>query len=166
MIRSLQIVDTLNVGGAERMAVNMANSLSNYNVDSHICATRSEGKLKGALNSNVHYLLLKKKSVLDFKAILRLRTYIKRHRINILHAHGTSFFIATLIKCLIWNVKVIWHDHYGNRVNDKNKLKLIVLKLCSFNFSIVYCVNEELRDWAIKNIYCKKSEVYIQFSFN
>lgn len=78
MIRSLQIIDTLRIGGAERMAINIANGLSNKNVESHICATRHEGQLKAALNSEVFYLFLNKKSVFDFKALFRLKKYIKK----------------------------------------------------------------------------------------
>jgi len=155
MIRSLQIIDTLRIGGAERMAINIANGLSNKNVESHICATRSEGQLKASLISNVSYLFLNKKSATDVNALIRLKNYIKENEINVIHAHGTSFFLAVLVKFFVWDLKLIWHDHYGNRVNDTNKFKLILLKLCSFKFSIVYCVNHELKDWANTNLHCK-----------
>lgn len=158
MIRSLQIIDTLHIGGAERMAVNVANSLSRENVESHICVTRAEGPLKIALNKDVQYFFLGRKSTLDIKALLNLRNYIKKHRINILHAHGTSFLLAVLVKVLRPKVKLIWHDHHGNRVNNTSTLKLMLLKLASFKFNLIYCVNNELKDWALKKLYCKKVE--------
>mgnify|MGYP001568468280 FL=1 len=155
MIRSLQIIDTLRIGGAERMAINIANGLSNKNVESHICATRHEGQLKAALKSEVFYLFLNKKSAFDFKALFRLKKYIKKNEINVVHAHGTSFFLAVLGSFFVWDLKIIWHDHYGNRVNDTNKFKLELLKLCSFKFNIIYTVNHELKDWATNNLHCK-----------
>jgi glycosyltransferase involved in cell wall biosynthesis len=155
MIRSLQIIDTLRIGGSERMAINIANGLSNKNVESHICATRYEGQLKAELKSEVFYLFLNKKSVFDFKALLRLKKYIKKKEINVVHAHGTSFFLAVLVSFFVWDLKIIWHDHYGNRVNDANKFKLELLKLCSFKFHMIYTVNHELKDWAINNLHCK-----------
>lgn len=155
MIRSLQIIDTLRIGGAERMAINIANGLSSANIESHICATRSEGQLKACLKKEVSYLYLNKKSVIDIKALFRLKKYIKENQINILHAHGTSFFLAVIVSVFNKKLNVVWHDHYGNRVNDTNKFKLAILKLCSYNFNIIYCVNHELRNWAIKNLNCK-----------
>tara|TARA_R110000796_G_scaffold31286_3_gene83169 strand:+ start:850 stop:1950 length:1101 start_codon:yes stop_codon:yes gene_type:complete len=155
MIRSLQIIDTLRIGGAERMAINIANGLSSANVESHICATRSEGQLKASIKKEVSYLFLNKKSTIDIIALFRLKKYIKKNQINILHAHGTSFFIAAIVSVFNRKLKIIWHDHYGNRVNDTNKFKLVILKLCLYNFNIIYCVNHELRNWAIENLNCK-----------
>ena len=51
MIKSLQIIDTLRIGGAERMAINIANSLSCNYIESHLCVTREEGELKKHLRT-------------------------------------------------------------------------------------------------------------------
>ena len=163
MIRSLQIIDTLHIGGAERMAVNIANGLSNANEVSHICATRFEGQLKTALNAKVSYLYLNKKSSIDIRAVLRLKRYIKKEQINVLHAHGTSYFLAVLVSLFSRSLKIIWHDHFGNRVDDTNKFKLLILKLCSHKFSLIYCVNHDLKDWALKNLYCKNVQFISNF---
>jgi glycosyltransferase involved in cell wall biosynthesis len=162
-MRVLQLIDTLEAGGAERMAVNLANSLANYGVESHICATRAEGQLKYSLNNKTHYFFLNKKSTLDPIAVLKLLTYIKKNRINIIHAHGTSFFIATLVKIFFWNVKIVWHDHFGNRSKDTNLLKLVLLKFSSLGFSSIYCVNSELQAWAIKYLYCRKVSFVLNY---
>ncbi|EDP69677.1 glycosyl transferase, group 1 family protein [Flavobacteriales bacterium ALC-1] len=163
MIRVIQIVDTLRIGGAERMAVNIANGLTEFDIESHICATREEGKLKGAINRGVSCLSLRKKSALDLKAIIRLISYVKKNKINVIHAHGTSFFIAVLVKFFVRNIHLAWHDHFGNRVRDTNLFRLMILKFCSLSFDIIYCVNNELRDWAIKNLYCKKVKFILNF---
>ena len=42
----IQIIDSLNVGGAEVLAVNISNALVARNFNSHICTTREEGILK------------------------------------------------------------------------------------------------------------------------
>ena len=108
MIKSLQIIDTLRIGGAERMAINIANSLSCNYIESHLCVTREEGELKKALKENVYYVFLGRKSTFDLNAILKLKRYVKNNNIDILHAHGTSFFMASLIKILISKVKLTY----------------------------------------------------------
>ena len=88
---------------------------------SYLCATREEGLLKESLSKDVRYLFLNKKSTLDFKAIIKLNRFIKVNKINIIHAHASSFFIATIIKILNPKLVLIWHEHYGNRENLHNK---------------------------------------------
>jgi glycosyltransferase involved in cell wall biosynthesis len=155
MIVALQIIDTLRIGGAERMAVNIANGLADNNVESYICATREEGLLKQSIQNNVGYIFLNRKSILDIKAIIKLRKYIKHNKINTIHAHGTSFLIATIAKILRPNLKLVWHDHHGNRVKKTTVLKLGLLKMASLYFNMIFCVNNELKDWALKKLYCR-----------
>lgn len=42
-MKVLQLIDSLSVGGAERVAVNLANGLAEAGVQSYLCATRQEG---------------------------------------------------------------------------------------------------------------------------
>lgn len=146
-MKVLQLIDSLHAGGAERVAVNMANSLTSRLEASFLCATREEGLLKESLFKEVGYLFLNKKSILDFTAISKLNHFIKTNKIDVIHAHSTSFFLGTLMK--IWNPKLIliWHDHYGKSEFLKERPKLI-LKWCSKYFNHIFCVNKRLLDWA------------------
>tara|TARA_R100000935_G_scaffold7556_1_gene15957 strand:- start:1524 stop:2606 length:1083 start_codon:yes stop_codon:yes gene_type:complete len=154
-MKILQIIDSLNPGGAERMAINYANLLRKNDSESHICVTRKEGILKEGISLGVFYFFLDKKSTFDIKAILRLRDYIKEHRIDILHAHSTSYFLATIIKISYPSVKLIWHDHYGNN-EFLNKRKTNVLKYCSKQFDGIIAVNTKLKTWSLQYLHCKK----------
>ena len=68
MIRVLQIIDSLQVGGAERVAVNYANGLTDFIDESHLCVTREEGPLLKSVDSNVDYIYLNK-NVFNFLRI-------------------------------------------------------------------------------------------------
>ena len=63
-IRVLQLIDSLQVGGAEVLAVNISNSLSKQGIVSHLCATRTEGPLKENLDPTVEYLFLERKKTM------------------------------------------------------------------------------------------------------
>ena len=145
-MRVLQLIDSLHSGGSERVSVNIANSLVNRIDKSFLCVTRQEGMLKLSLDNNVGYLFLGKKQTIDLKAIRRLNNYVKNQKIDIIHAHSTSFFLAIIIRILNSNLKIIWHDHYGNSEFLKNR-KSLVLKLCSEYFDYVFSVNENLKNW-------------------
>jgi len=153
-MRIVQIIDSLEVGGAERMAVNYANSLADKIEFSGLITTRSEGLLLDYLNEKVTYSFLEKKSALDLSAIFRLRNYIKRNKVEFIHAHSSSFFIAVLVKLTMPKIKIIWHDHYGISQNLSAR-KNLILKLSSFFFLGIISVNEALKKWAQNYLNCQ-----------
>ena len=132
----IQLIDSLNVGGSEVLAVNIANDLLEQGVNSHLCVTRKEGVLFDNLKNKNRYIFVNKTKIIDLKALFSLRRYIKRNEIHIIHAHGSSSFFAICLKFLVPKIKVIWHNHYGYNINLKG-FRLIILKLTSFFFSTI-----------------------------
>ena len=146
-MRVLQLIDSLDPGGAERVSVNMANALVNKIEKSFLCTTRGEGILKSSIDTNVGYFFLEKKAVVDIKAINLLNKIVRNQKIDIIHAHSTSFFLAVIIKLINKNIKIVWHDHYGNSEFLKDR-KSIALKFCSKYFNYVLSVNRNLANWS------------------
>jgi len=155
-IRVIQLIDSLEPGGAERMAVTIANTFRNELPFSGLVVTRLEGSLKDSINSKVDYLFLEKEKALDFSALFRLRKYVKKNKVSVVHAHGSSYFFAVLLKLTIPSIKIFWHDHFGNRV-EKSKTNLPI-KIASYLFSGVFTVNQELQNWAFKHL--KTNNIY------
>src|SRR5688572_888919 len=52
-IRVMHVIDTQEGGGAERVAVNLANLLPRCRYETHFCTTRSEGVLAGLIADDV-----------------------------------------------------------------------------------------------------------------
>lgn len=151
----LQLIDSLNAGGAEVLAVNISNGLAKYsNINSFIGVTRKEGILKENLSNNVNYIFLEKKRTLDVKAILKVRKLIKKHNIQIIHAHSSSYFFAVLVKLSFFRIKIIWHDHYG-KSQSLHKRSLFPLVICSLFFNHIISVNTSLKNWAKSKLFCK-----------
>lgn len=146
-MRILQIIDSLEAGGAERMAVNYANALVGKIEFSGLVATRKQGAFLSQIDSNVSYLFLNKKSQLDFGALFRLRFFVLKNNVTHVHAHSTSFFFAFLLKILSPSLKIIRHDHYGN--NESLAIRpSFVLKLTAPFFNGVVAVNQKLKSWS------------------
>lgn len=154
-MRVVQLIDSLEPGGAERMAVNLANVLAEKIEFSGLIATRNEGDLKFSLKPNVKYEFLKKKRKIDFSSILSLRKFIKVNRVAFIHAHSSSFFLATLLKITYPKIKIIWHDHYGNSEFLKER-PFKLLKISSLLFFGVISVNEKLKKWCEEKLWCDK----------
>lgn len=154
-MRIIQIIDTLETGGAERMAVNYANALVQHVEFSGLVVGRKVGELVNQVDGGVSYLFLNRKKVFDYKALLLLRNYVKVNKVTLVHAHGTSFFIAVLLKMMCPKIKIIWHEHYGARANQ-SIINNGILFLSSVFFSAVFVVNHQLEVWVRKNLWVKK----------
>ena len=146
-MRIIQLIDSLEPGGAERMAVHYANSLSKYIAFSGLVVTRKEGALCSQIDTKVSYLYLKKEKIIDFKALFALRNYVLQHNVTVVHAHSSSFFLAFLLKLTLPSLKLIWHDHYGNSEFLSKRSSRILRIILPF-FNGIIAVNQKLKDWA------------------
>jgi glycosyltransferase involved in cell wall biosynthesis len=153
-MRVIQIIDSLEAGGAERMAVNYANALSHEIEFSGLVVTRKEGSLLGQINDKVQYLFLNKKRSIDLKAIFQLRRFVIENKVEIVHAHGTSFFIGFLLKMTYPSIKLIWHDHYGNS-EFLSERPFLGLRLMSSCFEGIITVNQKLKLWSENRLHFK-----------
>lgn len=154
-MKTLQVIDTLDAGGAEKLAITYANALVTETEASFLCVTRKEGMLKNQVVEEVGYLFLNRKSTFDFGAIKRLTRFIKENKITIVHAHATSFFIVFLARIFYPKFKMVWHDHYGNSEFLAQR-KSFVLKIASRWMNGIISVNQQLKDWATKTLHTEK----------
>ncbi|MBZ9632001.1 glycosyltransferase [Salegentibacter sp. LM13S] len=150
-MRVLQLIDTLTPGGAERVALNLANSLEGEVEASYLCCTRDEGMLKEELDDEVGFCFLNKKHSFDLRAFWKLTTFIKKEQIDLVHAHGTSWFWGVLLKLSGLNIKLVWHDHYGES-EELEKRDVKFLKPLSRYFDGIISVNDDLKAWAKREL--------------
>jgi len=154
-MRVLQLIDSLEAGGAERMAVTIANSLHNQISFSGLATTRAEGILANQIDSNVPYLHLNRKKFFDKKAIKKALDFIKVNEVSIIHAHSSSVFFALMLKIFLPEIQLIWHDHYG-KSEELNKRPKFQLQFASLFVKQIFAVNENLVSWSQKYLFCKK----------
>ena len=161
-MRVLQLIDSLRSGGAERMSVNYANALARRVNGSFLCCTRIEGLLKKHLAPEVGYLFLNRQGTLDVKAFLKLRKFVKNNKVEFIQAHGSSWFLGVFLKISLPQLKLVWHDHLGERAHGNLISSLLVES--SRYFDGIITVNPQLKEWAVKNLHCKMVEYIPNFS--
>ena len=98
-IRALQVVDALATGGAERMAIMLANDLADVTERSALCATRVLGPLASSVSPAVRTTCLERRGRIGFRSIGPLRSLISNERINVVQAHGSSDHSRTSEAC-------------------------------------------------------------------
>jgi glycosyltransferase involved in cell wall biosynthesis len=145
-INVMHLTDTLDAGGAEQMAVNLVNMLPRGSYRPHLCTTRREGVLANVIAPDVNRLQLGRKWRFDAQALSTLSRYNEGTGIDILHAHGTSLFMAVLASFCPPHPAVVWHDHYGRYKFDDRPVWLY--RLMARRIKGVIAVNEPLAAWA------------------
>ena len=163
MARILQLIDSLEAGGAERVAVNLANALSDKGHKVSLCSTRKGGVLKSDLGSSVTYFCLNKRSIWDLVAYYKLVRYVKKHQIELIHAHTSSIFTAVLIKIFIPKIRCLWHDHSG--AYELQKRSAFLYRQVVKNLDGIISVNNVLKNWSINALQFPPEKVWLLPNF-
>lgn len=156
-MKVLQLIDSLDTGGAEMMAVNISNALATEGHQVLLCGSRRLGELESKVSKEVALFCLQKKNSFDLKAFWKLFLIVKKNKVDLIHAHSSSVFWALLVRFLtLSRTKVLWHDHFGNRINEKSNIFMI---LASSWIDYILCVNFELCEWSKKNMRVKPEKI-------
>lgn len=142
-LRVMQAIDSLAAGGAEMVAVNFANGLAaTPNVQSFLLSTRVGGPLETRVQPAVRLHILGRKRLIDLAALWRLWKYLRQHRIQLVHAHGSAYLMFVAILPFS-RFKLVWHDHHGLALRPDGK-RDYPYRTFSFLFSHVFCVSAPL----------------------
>lgn len=146
----LHLVDTLEMGGAERVAVNLVNALPRDRFRFSLGTTRRDGPLADLVAGDVTRLRLQRSGRFDLSAIGKLVRFIRAEHIQLLHAHGTALFIARVAAQFAPYPAVVWHDHFGRYAVEERPLWLY--RLATARIGGVITVNTPLAEWATQKL--------------
>ncbi len=149
----LHLVDTLDPGGAERVAVTLANhlsrELSRERFRPFLGTTRREGALAAEILPDVGRIALNRRRTLDLRALVRLAAFIRENDIRIVHAHASALIFAEMVSALVPGLRVVWHDHFGRYLEEARPEWLWgPLARRAAATGAVLAVNEDLARWS------------------
>lgn len=142
----MHIVDTLDAGGKERVAVNFVNTMPRDRYRMSLCTTRRDGALAELVADDVDRIRITRRFRLDPSAITQTVAFVRAHGIDLLHAHGSSLFHARLVAQFAPYPAVVWHDHYGRCADDDRSVWLY--RTATAGIGGVIAVNSQLAEWA------------------
>lgn len=149
-LRVLQLVDSLALGGLERIAVDLANLQAQQGAGL-LCASRDSGPLEAELTDGVDLLRLERTGRWDLRALSHLARWIDEQRVDLIHAHGSSLLLANLVRLRSRRrLRLVWHDHYGRWATHPRSVWLY--RVLTWRVDAVIAVNQPLRRWAVERL--------------
>ena len=153
----LHIVTCLGVGGAQRVVLDLAKNADTKKFNVFVVSiSKSIEMLDEFQQNNINITTLKKNnSIIDFFQITSyLNSYVKQHKIKVIHAHMThSMILAVIAKLLNPNLKIVFTSHNISFGSKLRKILIYILK--PFRNKDILFSNEQ-----ISSIY-KKNHVFI-----
>jgi glycosyltransferase involved in cell wall biosynthesis len=145
----MQVIDSLDAGGAERVAVNFANLLPRDRYSSVLCTTRKEGPLASLVAPHVARVALGRRSRFDLAPLRRLAEFVTTNGIQIIHAHSSALFVGLAASLLQPRVAVIWHVHHPQHAAQRSPW---IYRIATRQVAAVVVVSQQLADWAERRV--------------
>lgn len=125
-INIAQIIDTLELGGAENVVVNIANQINEAVFNSYLITTIKSGPRLKQLKNSVRYINLHKKSRYDINSMYKLISYLRDNDIDIVHTHSqyTACYYIIASKIFLWRCYHVHSDHDSTEKNWKNRKRI------------------------------------------
>lgn len=147
-MKIVQVIDQLNVGGAERVLIDLSNLLYENRNNVTVLCLLDETVLDGHLNDDIPVIYLKRLNKYNPLYLIRLYRILKQFDIVHIHLRQVLRYVSLLFYITkIDRKKVfIFHDHYG-RINEDRRVSTTLKK------AIKHCkcyvgVSEQLKVWA------------------
>jgi glycosyltransferase involved in cell wall biosynthesis len=148
LLSVMHVIDTLLIGGKERMLVEVANQSIKSGMQVSVCVTRAGDVLSKELESSIPVKILNRDSTFDLGGFQRFLSFSKEQKPDIFHAHGRSSFafLAFLKAMKQIAAPIILHDHLGIELDSNIPLWF---RLCGNSLVDRYVgVYTKLADWA------------------
>lgn len=154
----VHVVDALNIGGAERVAINLVNLLPRDRYVPYLCTTRSEGPMSRFVAPHVTRLCLERRGKLDTAALRQFVRFVEERGISIVHAHASALFFSRIAAALSGKCALVWHDHYGRA--DFGDRSAWLYRLATRGIDGVIAVNQTLADWCRDRLHVPGARVW------
>lgn len=117
----MHVIDSLAVGGAERMLVDIVNTLDSLRFAASVCITRNTTSLVTQLKPAIPFTVLERKHIIDINGFIKLKNFSQTQRTDLFHAHGRSTFSFLCVARMLGFISgpIILHDHFGEIETNK-----------------------------------------------
>lgn len=157
-MKILQVIDTLDVGGAERVFVDMCNILKEKNEEVSVLFLYGDGgELRKELDEAIPIIELKRQNKWSLSTMKRCHKILKDYDVIHCHMRQVYRYISLVNKIFGSNSKIILQDHYGSVDMDKS-VPFLFNSLLKPNYYIG--VSNSLSNWAKETLKMPSHRVF------
>jgi glycosyltransferase involved in cell wall biosynthesis len=145
-LKILQIIQTLNIGGAENFTIQLSNELSLSHEVSVIATSDSHERLNfvGRLNKNIQLTQLHWKKKYSVQQFLNLKNKVKEINPDVIHVHLHNSFYYVYVLSFFLDKKIYIHTIHSN-INVWKKILKWVNFIQVLNNRIVHvCISKSI----------------------
>lgn len=126
-IKILEVTHDLNIGGLQRVVVDLAKNLNKEKFNVTVCALKSGGPLEGELKTAGIKIIKIQHTPgrVDYFSFWKLYKILKTEKPDIIHTHNTHPLIDGTIASLLSGVPVRIHTDHARQFPDKNRYMMI-----------------------------------------
>jgi glycosyltransferase involved in cell wall biosynthesis len=158
-MRIVQVTESLEIGGAERVVVTLANELARRGHEVSVVCLKTEGPLANDL-VNVRSSCIRKGEGNDPRAILRLAAALRAARAEVVHSHDWGCYLDTMLAARLAGVPVAAHTAHGKYMayppgrlaSLKKSLRHALERRAAGRYGNVICVSDALRGHVTEEI--------------
>jgi len=152
-IKIMQVTYSLDFGGAEKIAIDLASGVNKNKYQTSICALDYGGKYIPLLDElGIPWYAFNRRGALDYKLWLYLYWLFKRERILIIQTHHVVQLFNAIIPALLNGIKIIHTEHeYQSFLNNPKDLQILRV-LCRMCHSFVTVGNDVTEFFETKKV--------------
>jgi len=151
-IKILHVLDSLGVGGMERVVIDVVNGLDQSRFDQVVCCVSRKGEAAWRLRDGVKCIDLGKGDRADYLAPLKIARVIRGEAPDIIHTQSWSGVDAAIAKLIAGGARLVHSEHGRNYPHINGEpLKRKIARRCLYRLAdAVFAVSNEVRDY-----YCR-----------
>lgn len=162
-IKIIHIITALNIGGAEKLLLDLVKKLDKEKYDIKIATVVEGGNLVEKFEEvGIPVKVFKKKGKIGLGVIWKIYRYLRKERPQIVHTHLFGGDTWGRVAAILARVPIIITTEHNTNF-DENFLKRAIKKILSFFTAKVIAVSEAVRQYSISkdHINSKKVEVIL-----
>lgn len=122
-MRILQVVNSLDVGGIEQLAVELSAGLRRQGHESIVCCLEGFGPLaETAASLGIRVVALGKRNGVDLRVVPKLRALMRRERIDVVHTHNMSPLLYGTLAARLARVRRIINTRHGREAKRQARV--------------------------------------------
>jgi len=144
-INVMNILPSLNVGGREKVVIDMINNFDKEVFDLSLCCLKNPGPMTELLKKDkVRLYFLNRKEGVDYTLYFKIRDFFKEKKPVIVHTHNPGAFIYGAIGAKLAKVPIIINTEHGYEYKIPLRKKIIERFLMK-NIDKTIAVSNDLR---------------------